>query len=58
MRHEPFSEEPRLIDGREQRLAEIERVLKFDGAHPDRRQLIKEYIAICDEMEARLAKAS
>ena len=41
---------------REERLAEIERVLKFDGAHPDRRQLIREYIELTEpEQKERAA---
>lgn len=37
---------------RRERLDEIERVLKFDVRHPDRRQLVREYIELT-EPEAR-----
>lgn len=35
----------------EERLAEIERVLKFDPQHPDKRQLVREYIEKTDPQQ-------
>ncbi len=46
----PAMEDARSIPTRAtaERLAEIERVLKFDSAHPDRRQLIREYLELTE----------
>lgn len=38
---------------KQERLDEIERVLKFDPHHPDKRQLVQEYLRLTDNDNER-----